>query len=200
MKRNWFAFAAGVLMLTAVISSLSAPWWRLQVGENLIVVDADPFYASFSILGVRYFIPIVSAMNAAAAALFVAGGVTLIIYALKPAKDYSRRLLSFGWKRPIQVLTVFIIMLAVMVRYAAPAAISMIAHGASASAQIDVPLTGSSMMQLPEGILDAHVKVAVALAASFTHSFYLGAAAAALSIAARICHSRCAGNAKAGAA
>ena len=188
MGRNWFALAAAALMFVTVASSLLSPWWRVEVGSGLLAVNVDPFLTSFSILGTAYIVPIILALNVGTAALFIAGGIALIIYAINPAGKYSKHLLSFGWKRPLQVTAEFIVMLALSL-YAAPAAINIIAHGAVAPTPI-VPFVGSSIIWLPSGVLNIPARVAVTATATFTHSFFLGVVATALSIVARMWHRR----------
>jgi len=183
MKRNWLALATGVLMLATVASSLSSPWWRAEIGLDLITVNADPFFTSFEVLGVSYVIPIIFAINIGLTALFVASGVALIIYTIKQEKSYSNHLLSFGWKRPLHVFIGFVVVL-VLSLYATPLVVNAIARDVVAPTPI-APLMGASTIQLPNNILNIPAQVSVTMTTTFTHSFFLGAATAALSIAAR---------------
>jgi hypothetical protein len=188
MKRNWFALAAGVLMFATVASSLSSPWWKVQVGSGLLTVNIDPFFTNFNILGVSYVVPILFALNVGTAALFIAGGIALIVYTVKPVESYSKHLLSFGWKRPLYVTVGFIAILALFL-HVAPIAVNAMAHSIIAPTPI-VPLMGSSTIQLPSGISEVPAQVTITAAATFTYSFFLGVATAVLSVAARIHHRR----------
>jgi len=188
MKRNWFALATGALMLVTVASSLSSPWWKAEIGSGLMTVNADPFCTSFKVLGVSYVIPIISAINVGLAALFVASGMALIIYTIKQEKGYSKHLLSFGWKRPLYVVVGFVAMLALSL-YVAPLVVNAIARSVVAPTPI-VPLTGLSMIRLPNNVLNIPAQVSITVTTTFTHSFFLGVVAAALSIAARAYHRR----------
>jgi hypothetical protein len=187
VKMNWFALISGVLMFATVISSKFSPWWRVQIGSDLITVNVDPFFTSFNVLGTISVIPLISALNIGAAALFIASGIALTVYAIKPAEKYSKHLLSFGWRRPLEVVFTFIAALASSL-YVAPTVINMMAHSTVASTPI-VPLIGSSIIQLSlSSFLNVSTKVTIPATATFTQSFFLGAAAAVLSILARIYH------------
>jgi hypothetical protein len=188
LKRNWLALAASALMFATVASSASCPWWRAELGSGLVTVNADPFFTSFEVLGVSYVIPIIFALNVGLAALFVASGITLAVYAINPEKGYSKHLLSFGWKRPLHVVIGFLVVLALLL-YAAPAAVNAMARGLAVPTPI-APLLGSSTIWLPRGLLNIPAQVAIAVTSNFTHSFFLGVAAAVLSIAARAYHRR----------
>ena len=195
MGRNWFALIASILMFATVASSLSSPWWKMRIGSDLVTVNADPFFTSFNILGVYYTIPIIFALNVGAAALFIAGGIALIVYTVKPDESYSKHLLSFGWKRPLHVTIGFIGILALSL-YAIPIAVDAIAPGVKVPTPI-APLAGSSTIRLSSSISNIHAEVAITATATFTHSFFLGVAATVLSIAARIYHRRISGAGKA---
>jgi len=175
-------------MLVTVASSLSSPWWKAEIGSGLMTVNADPFCTSFKVLGVSYVIPIISAINVGLAALFVASGMALIIYTIKQEKGYSKHLLSFGWKRPLYVVVGFVAMLALSL-YVAPLVVNAIARSVVAPTPI-VPLTGLSMIRLPNNVLNIPAQVSITVTTTFTHSFFLGVVAAALSIAARAYHRR----------
>jgi len=188
MKRNWFALITSVLMFATVVSSQFSPWWKAQIGSDLVTVNADPFFTSFNILGASYIIPIIFALNVGTAALFIASGIALIVYTVKPAEKYSKHLLSFGWKRPLYVAIGFIATLASLL-YITPTAINAMAHNIVTPTPI-VPLIGSSTIQLSSNILNIPVQITITTTATFTYSFFLGMVTAALSIAARIHHHR----------
>ena len=196
VRRNWFALIASIFMFATVASSLSSPWWRMQIGSDLVTINADPFFTSFNVLGVSHTIQIIFALNIGTIALFIAGGIALIVYTAKPTESYSEQLLSFGWKRSLHVTIGFIGILALSL-YAMPIAINAIAPDIIAPTPI-APLIGSSTIRLSSSILNIHAEVAIITTTTFTHSFFLGVAAAALSIAARMYHHRMlsAGNAE----
>jgi len=183
VKRNWFALAAGVLMFSTVASSMSSPWWRAEIGSGLITVNVDPFFTSFKVLGVTHVVPIIFALNVGLIALFVASGIALIIYTIKPGKGYSKHLLSFGWKRPLHVTAGFFVTLALSL-YVTPLAVNAIAHDFEVPTPI-VPLMGSSTIHLSNNIFNIPAQVSVTVMTTFTLSFFLGVATVALSIAAR---------------
>jgi hypothetical protein len=188
LKRNWLALAASALMFATVASSAFSPWWKVEMGSGFVTVNADPFFTSFNVLGVSYVVPIIFALNVGSAALFVASGIALVVYAIKPEKGYSKHLLSFGWKRPLHMVIGFLIAL-VSLLYAAPVVVNAMARDFAIPIPI-APLTGSSIMWLPRGLLNIPAQVAITVTSTFTYSFFLGVATAALSIAARAYHRR----------
>jgi len=163
-------------MLATVASSFYTPWWRLQAGPA--TVNADPFFASITVLGVDCTAPLMLALNVGTLSSYMVGGAALIICALRPMEGYSRHLLAFGWKRPVYTLAGFTVALAA-VRCIVPLVAAK--YGCPSLA---FPLVGSSAVQLPSGPFKASITVEAT--ASFTHSFLLGAAAAALSVLSRI--------------
>ncbi|HMK94270.1 MAG TPA: hypothetical protein VK536_02595 [Candidatus Limnocylindrales bacterium] len=186
---NWFALAAGVLMLVEVALSIFVPWWKLQIGSGtgFVTVNANPFYTNFGVLRLNFVIPILFAINVATTALFTASGIIFIIYSVKPVKSYSKHLLSYGWKRPVYTLVGFIVVLMLIV-YVAPDIVNTMAH----TSMIHIPLVGSSVMQISSNVFgnSNSVQIGITVIATFEYTFYLAIAATALGIAARIYHRR----------
>jgi len=197
MRLNWFALAAGILMLVVVVLSIFTPWWKLQIGtgNGLAAVNANPFYTNFSVLRLNLVIPILFAINIATTALFTASGVIFIIYSFKPTKSYSKHLLSYGWKRPLYTIIGFIVVMMVIL-YVAPDVINSMAHTSAVPVPL-VPLIGSSVIQLPSGMFgnSNSIQIGITVITTFEYTFYLGVAAAALGIVARIYHRRMVSNA-----
>ena len=192
MRLNWFALAAGVLMLVVVALSIFTPWWKLQIGSGtaFVAVNANPFYTNFSVLKLNFAIPILFAINIAVIALFTASGVIFIIYSIKPTKSYSKHLLSYGWKRPLYTIIGFIVTLMVIL-YVVPSIINAIAHSSMIPVPI-APLMGSSVIHLTSGIFgnSNSIQIGITVVTAFEYTFYLGLAATVLGIMARIYHRR----------
>ena len=193
---NWFALAAGALMLVVVVLSIFTPWWKLQIGSGsgLVTFNANPFYTNFGVLGFNFVIPILLALNIGIMVLFAVSGVIFIIYSVKPTKKYSKHLLSYGWKRPLYTLIGFMVTIMVIL-YAVPVIINTMAHTSTIPVPI-VPLMGSSVTQLPNGIFGGSnsIQIGITVITAFEYTFYLGAAATVPGIIARIYHRRIASN------
>jgi len=197
LRLNWFALAAGVLMLVVVALSIFTPWWKLQIGSGtgFVAVNANPFYTNISLLRLNFVIPILFAVNIAMIALFTASGVIFIIYSIKPTKSYSKHLLSYGWKRPLYTIIGFIVVIAVIL-YVVPEVINSMGHTSMVPVPL-VPLIGSSVIQLPSGMFgnSNSIQIGITVITTFEYTFYLGVAAAVLGIVARVYHPRIVSNA-----
>ena len=193
---NWFALAAGALMLVVVALSIFTPWWKLQIGSGtgFVTINANPFYTSFDVLHLNFVIPFLFAINIGIIALFAASGVIFIIYSVKPTKSYSKHLLSYGWKRPLYTVIGFIVLI-VVILYVAPDIINSMSHSSTVPVPI-VPLIGSSVIQFSSGVFGSSnaVQVGITVVTAFGYTFYLAVAAAALGIVARIYHRRIVSN------
>jgi len=192
---NWFALAAGILMLILVALSVFTPWWILQVGtgHGLATVNAGPFYTNFSFLKLNFVIPILFAVNIGIMALFAVSGIMFIIYTFKANRDYSKHLLSYGWKRPLYTFVGFFATLMVIL-YVAPTIINA-AKGTAMLPVPIIPLVGTTVMQLPTSLFGGSngsggIEIGVTVITAFSYTFYLGLTAAALGITARIYHRR----------
>ena len=188
---NWFGLVAGVLMLVVVSLSFFTPWWQLQVGSNLATVNADPFYSNFGVLGLKFVVPILLALNIGTMVLFVISGALLILYSIKPLKSYGKELLCYGYKRPIYTIIGFIIVLT-LIAYVVPGIINAISGGQANLASPLFPLIGTSTIQLPTGIFSGSssnsIQVGISVITSFQYTFYLAVAATILAIIARFYH------------
>ena len=100
-----------------------------------------------------------------------------MIYSIKPTQSYSKRLLGFGYRKPLYSLLFFVtglIVITVLVK-------SMFS--------LDVPLLGSSQTTLPQSMTQG-TTVSVFMSAAFMWPFWLAAMAAGLCIAARFYHAK----------
>ncbi len=190
---NWFGLSGGVLMLVVVCLSVFTPWWQLRIGSNLVTINANPFYTNFGILGLNFVIPILFALNIGAMVLFTIGGVLLVLYSVKPKKNYAKDFLCYGYKRPIYTVVGFVVGL-VILAYLIPGIAGAVSRGQLNIATPAFPLIGSSTMQLPtsmfSGSSSASIQIGVTLTAAFQYTFYLAVVAAGLAIVARFFHRR----------
>jgi hypothetical protein len=178
-KINVVALVAGVLTLVLIAVSIFVPWWRMTVGKPAIAsVNVSPVSLNLDLLGNAIGIPIIYALNIATALTLAAGGIIMLIYAVKPNKPYSSKLLGFSYKKPLWAVVLFVVSMFVM---------SFLVERFSGFA---FPLMGASSLSLPSGMAPDGVSVSVAVSAGFGWPFYLAIVVAGLCIAARLYHRR----------
>jgi len=171
-KINWFGIAGSIAVLLLICISAYFPWWQLVVGENLVKANVSPIYTNFDFIGSSFTIPLLLALNISSVILMTVGGIALLIYSFKPLASYSRRLLSFGYKKPLYSLVLFVVCLV---------AITLVVKSVW---DLNVPLMGSVQTTLPSEMTQG-ATVSVLMVASFQWPFLLAIAAAGLCIAAR---------------
>jgi len=108
-KINWFGLVGGIAVLLLIGVSVFVPWWQLLVGDNLVKANVSPVYTNFDFIGSSFTIPLLLAFNISSIILMSAGGVATLVYSVKPAAVYSRRLLGFGYRKPLYALILFIV-------------------------------------------------------------------------------------------
>ena len=176
-KINWFGLAGSITIVALIIISLFVPWWQLTVGDDLVKANASPLYTNFNFAGDSFTIPLIWALNIGSIISLTAGGIAIMIYSIKPTQSYSKRLLGFGYRKPLYSLLFFVtglIVITVLVK-------SMFS--------LDVPLLGSSQTTLPQSMTQG-TTVSVFMSAAFMWPFWLAAVAAGLCIAARFYHGK----------
>jgi len=171
-KINWFGIAGGIAVLLLICLSFYFPWWQLVVGENSVKANVSPIYTNFDFIGSSFTIPLLLALNISSVILMTVGGIALLIYSFKPLSSYSRRLLSFGYKKPLYSLILFVVCLL---------AITLVVKSVW---DLNVPLMGSVQTTLPSEMTQG-ATVSVLMVASFQWPFLLAIAAAGLCIVAR---------------
>ena len=172
---NWFAMAGGILLLLLIPISIYISWWKLIVGENLLAVNASPTNTNINLLGTPLSPPLIWAMNITGILTFLACGIIMLIYSIIPTKSYSQDLLSFGYRKPLYVVILYIVGLLI------------ITVALQSFLGIDVPTVGTSTLALPTN-LTSGVSISVMLTSAFQWPFLLGIFAAALCIIARVYH------------
>ncbi len=173
---NWFALVGGILILTLLFVSFYFPWWQLVVGDNLFKVNVSPVNTNVGVLGSQFTVPLILAMNIASILTFLASGIIMLIYSVKPTKSYSLDLLSFGYRKPLYAVVLCVVGLLIAV-YAVQAAVG-----------VSVPLAGSGTIVLPSSFTPMGIGVSVIGLAGFQWPFWLAIVVAGLCIAARVYH------------
>ena len=176
-KLNWFALIGGILLLVLIPISIYVSWWKLSVGDDLLTVNASPVNTSFNVLGTQLSSGIIWAVNITSILVFLTCGIIMLIYSAIPAKPYAKDLLGYAYRKPLYMVILYLAGLLVTL-YAAQAALG-----------IGVPLAGSSTITLPAS-LSMGANISVMVSSTFQWPFWLAIATAAISIAARIYHTR----------
>lgn len=177
-KINLIALIAGIASIVLIAVSVFVPWWQFTIGnpKPLAQVNFSPLNFNMDLLGTSITTPLIFALNLACFLTLLSGSIVMIIYSIKPNKSYSKKLLGFGWTKPLYAVILFVVEIVVLV-----VAANMIAG-------INLPISGATTMQPPSGILTGDVNLTVNVFAYFQWPFYLSIAVAALSVAARIYH------------
>lgn len=174
---NWFGLAGSITIFLLIIISLFVPWWQLTVGDDLVRANASPLNTNFNFAGDAFTIPIILALNIGSIISLAAGGIAIMIYSIKPTKSYSKRLLGFGYRKPLYSLLFFV------------AGLIVITMLVKSMFSLDVPLIGSSETTLPQNMTQG-TTVTILMSAAFIWPFWLATVAAGLCIAARIYHNK----------
>jgi hypothetical protein len=176
-KINYFGLAGGIATIVLVAVSVFVPWWVLSVGQGLVKANVSPIYTDFNIVGNAFTVPLLLAMNVASVLFMTAGGVAILLYSVLPSKSYAKRLLGFGYSKPLFSLVVFVVLLV---------ALQQILR---MTVNLNVPLFGSATSVLPQSIT-AGTTVTLLMQAEFQWPFYLAIASAGLCLAARFYHKK----------
>ena len=182
-KINIIALAAGISTLLLIAISIFVPWWQFTVGNPAIaVVNVSPVNLNLALLGNSLTIPLIYALNIASALSLASGGIIMLIYSVRPNRSYSKKLLGFGYKKPLYAVILFVVALLSM---------SFMVQRFSGFA---FPLTGSGAMSLPESMMPEGANVSVAVSAGFGWPFYFAIVVAGLCVAARVYHRKLVAN------
>ena len=175
-KINWFGLSAGITTLIVLATSLYMPWWQLTVGQSLIKVNASPVNTNFGMFGTQFTVPLLFALNVACVLGLVACSLVMLVYSIIPTNTHAKQLLGFSYKKPLYIVISFIVSL-------------IIITVAAGYFGLTVPIMGSATMTLPPNwTMGANISFIVN--GSFGLPFWLAIVAAALSLAARMYHSR----------
>jgi len=176
-KINFIALAAGISTLLLIALSLFVPWWQFTALKPANVqVNFSPVNLNLTVAGSTVAIPLIIALNISCLLILLAGGLTLLIYAVKPTQPYSKRLLGFGYKQPLMVLVIFIIEIMTI-------PIMMQAIGG-----LNLPINGAATVIVPQKFSSNNASTSLSVSAAFEWPFYFAIIVSGLSIAARIYH------------
>lgn len=176
-KINYIALAAGILTLVLIAVSIFVPWWQFTVGDPAIAqVGLSPVTYNVALFGSILTMPLIYALTLGSMLTLVAGGIIMLIYSVYPNKSYSKQLLGFGYKKPLYAVILFAV------------ALLGLYFSATYLGGMNVPISGSGTMGLPQAIGDVGVGVSVKVNSSLNWPFYLAIVVAALCIAARLYH------------
>jgi hypothetical protein len=176
-KTNVVALVAGILTLVLIAISIFVPWWSLRVGNPAIAsIGVSPVNLNLALMGNSLIFPLIYALNIASAITLAAGGIIMVIYGLKPNKPYSKKLLGWGYKKPLYAVILFSAGLIAM--------FFLVPHFSG----FTIPLTGSSILSLPQGIAPDGTSISVNVSAGFGWSFYFAIVVAGSCVVARVYH------------
>ena len=174
---NWFGIVGGALVLVVVAVSLFVPWWQLVAGEDLVKANVSPVNTNFNFTGSSFTVPLLFALNITSMILMISGGITMLIYSVKPTASYAGKLLSFSYKKPLLTVILFVAGL-----FAATLIVKSILG-------FEIPLMGATNVLLPAEMTQG-TTVTVPVVTGFGWSFLLTIVAAGLCIAARLFHKK----------
>ena len=177
LKMNWFGLAGGITTILLIVISLFIPWWQLTVGEGVVAANVSPLNTNFDFVGNSFTVPLLWAFNLASILYLTAGGIVMLIYSIKPTKQYSKRLLGFSYRKPLYFVAFFVIGLIVL---------TVIIQSIL---KLSIPLLGSAEITLPSNITEG-MNISVLVSAGFLWPFWLAVVSAGLCIAARLYHKR----------
>lgn len=174
---NWFALIGGILLLILIPISIYISWWKLSIGDNLITVNASPVNTNFNIFGTQLSSGMFWAVNITSILVFLTSGVIMLVYSIIPTKPYAKDLLSYAYRKPLYMVIIYLAGLLVTM-YATQAALG-----------VGIPIAGSSTITIPAS-LTMGANISVAISSTFQWPFWLAIATAALSLTARIYHTK----------
>jgi hypothetical protein len=176
-KMNIVGLVAGILILVLIPISYFVPWWQFSIG-SVAQINLSPVNFSMSLFGQTLNQPLMWAMNLGGILTLLFAGIIMILYSVIPNKSYSKKLLGFSYNKPIYAIVLFVAELLVM--YFAVKGI----------VGLEVPIAGSSVIQLPSSMTSESVTVSVNAGGAFMWPFYFAIAVAAVCIVARLYHKK----------
>jgi hypothetical protein len=178
---NWIGLVSGILLIAVILLSLYNPWWQLRIGD-FVYANFSPLDTNFRFLGITFLIPLLTALNISCLLLLSISAALMITYSVNPTKEYSKQLLCWSYKKPLAILTTFIVSIVGLSQ--------IVSFIANQYAHIDfkLPIIGTSVIQVPSELLGGlnGVQIGLTVSGAFQWTFYLAIAAAALCIVTRI--------------
>ena len=181
---NWFALVGGALTIVLTVSSMFVPWWQITIGQTLAKIGFSPVNLSTNIVGYNIALPIVTAISYMFFLLLVSAGIVLIIYSIIPGNPYSKRLLSYAYKKPLGTLIAFILLMLFVTN--AGIIFGMMAGSSGMSgADLNFPWVGAKTLQLPSSMSQGILR-GIAISAELEWTFWLAVSVGVLCVAARL--------------
>ena len=177
VKINWFGLVGGVTTIIVIISSLFIPWWQLTAGDNLAKANVSPLNTNFDLIGNSFTIPLIWALNLGSILYLAAAGIVMLIYSVNPTKLYSKRLLSFSYRKPLYYSVFFVVGIVVLTLIV------------SSIFKLGIPVIGSAKATLPSSMTQG-INISIMLSSTFLWPFWLAVVSAAFCIAARFYHTK----------
>ena len=181
---NWFALVGGALTIVLAASSLFVPWWQITIGQTLAKVGFSPVNLGTNIVGYSVVLPIVTAIGCMFFLLLVSAGIVLIIYSIIPGRPYSKRLLSYAYKKPLGTLIAFIVLM-LFVTNAGIIFGMMAGSSGKSGADLNVPWVGAKTLKLPSSMSQGILR-GIAISTEFEWTFWLAVSVGVLCVAARL--------------
>ena len=185
---NWFALVGGALTLVLTVASMFVPWWQITVGKTLATVRFSPVSLSMNIIGYNAALPIITAISWMFIILLTSAGIILVIYSLNPTKPYSKRLLSFAYKKPLGTVIAFAVLILLVTNAGSILGI-MLGPSRTSGADLNIPWTGSKTLRLPSSLSQGMLQ-GIAISTELEWTFWLAVTVAALCIAAKLYHKK----------
>ncbi|MCW4025746.1 MAG: hypothetical protein NWF01_12070 [Candidatus Bathyarchaeota archaeon] len=170
-KINFIGLAAGIAMLLLLAISYYVPWWVISIG-TVAQINLSPVNFSMALFGETLNQPLIWAMNMIGILTLLSAGIIMIIYSILPNKPYSKKLLGYGYSKPVFIVGMFIAELAIMY------------FSVKALTGFDFPVIGSSTLQMSV----SNVSISVTANSSLLWPVYFAIAVAILCVAARVYH------------
>ena len=186
---NWFALVGGVLTLVLAVASVFVPWWQLTIGQTIARIGLSPVNMPTNIMGYSVAIPIIETINWIFMATFVACGIVLAVYSIFPTKPYSKRLLTFAYKKPFEILIAFIVLMLLLTNLGMIIGTMAQRSTGQSVGDLNVPWVGAKNLQLPSAVGQS-MAGSIAVSTGFGWTFWLAVIVAALCLGAGIYHKK----------
>jgi hypothetical protein len=174
---NWFGVAGGAATIALISVSLFVPWWTLRVGDGFVEANASPLNTNFNFAGDTFTLPLIWALNLGAVFSLATGGITVLIYSFLPSKSYSKRLLDFGYRKPLYSVIFFFVSIIALILLMK----SMFGF--------NIPIIGSGIIQLPQSMTPG-IAISALVSADLQWPFWLGIITSGLCVVAKVYHKK----------
>ena len=161
-KLNLIALIPGASTLLLIAVSVFVPWWQFSIGKPAIAqVNFSPVNFNVALFGNSLTMPLILALNIACLLTLASGGIVMLIYSVKPAKSYSKRLLGWAWKKPLYAVIFFVVEIV---------ALTILGNTFLGFA---LPLQGAGTIQAPQNMVPNGANISVNVAGAFEMALLL---------------------------